>query len=111
MASLSKCPRAASTAGGVAPGGVSSRCSPKSKQVDPAFPGTERIVLFALLRDGTPERWSRAELERDLYDVDPYAIWGSLLSLEAVGVVSLDGEAVQASQAARRIDALDMICV
>lgn len=76
-----------------------------------ADPGTERIVLFALLRDKRPELWTRSELERDLYDVDPDAIRDSLVSLGAVGVVSLDGEQVQASPAARRIDALDMICV
>lgn len=83
----------------------------ESKQVVPVYPGTERIILFALLRNGRPQRWSRAELEHDLYDVEPDAIRGSLASLEAVGVVKLDGEQVQASPAARRIDALDMICV
>jgi hypothetical protein len=76
-----------------------------------AFPGTERIVLFALLRDERPEQWTRSELEADLYDVDPDAIRGSLMSLGAVGVVRLDGEHVQASPAARRIDALNMISV
>jgi hypothetical protein len=84
---------------------------PKSKQVAPADPGTERIVLLELLRDERPEEWTRTELEHELYDVDPDAIVGFLEALAAVGVVSLDGEAVQASPAARRIDALDMICI
>jgi hypothetical protein len=84
---------------------------PESKQVVAAHPGTERIVLFELIRQGRPERQTRSELERELYDVDPGAIRDSLASLAAVGVVSLDGEAVQASPAVRRIDALDMICV
>jgi len=77
----------------------------------PADPGTERVVLFALLCSEHAQCWSRLELERELYDVDPDAIRGSLASLGAVGVVKLDGEQVQASPAARRIDALDMICV
>ena len=77
----------------------------------PAFPGTERIVLFVLLRRAHSERWSRPELERELYDVDPDAIRGSLVSLGAVGAVNLDGEHVQVSSAVWRIDALDMICI
>ena len=82
-----------------------------AQPTQPAFPGTERIVLFALLRATRAQCWSRGELERDLYDVDPAAIRGSLLSLETVGALRLDGEQVQASPAVRRIDALDMICV
>lgn len=81
----------------------------ESKQVAPAYPGTERIVLFELLRRGRPEKRTRSDLERELYDVDPVAIRGSLVSLAAVGVVCLDGKAVQASPAVRRVDALDMI--
>ncbi|HEY2768005.1 MAG TPA: hypothetical protein VGI76_07080 [Solirubrobacteraceae bacterium] len=84
---------------------------PESNQVAPGDPGTERIVLLELLRDERSERWTRTELERELYDVDPDAISGSLISLEAVGVVSVNGEQVQASPAVRRIDALDMICI
>jgi hypothetical protein len=77
----------------------------------PTFPGTERIVLFALLHKAHAQEWSRAELEADLYDVDPDAISGSLASLIAVGVVSLSCGMVLASPAVRRIDALDMICI
>jgi hypothetical protein len=84
---------------------------PESKQVAPAHPGTERAVLFALLRRARSQCWSRVELERDLYDVEPDVIRGSLASLEAVGAVRFDGEQVQASPAVRRIDALDMICI
>jgi hypothetical protein len=82
-----------------------------AQPIPPAFPGTERIVLFVLLRRAHSERWSRPELERELYDVDPDAIRGSLVSLGAVGVVSLNGEHIEASPAAWRIDALDMICI
>jgi hypothetical protein len=82
-----------------------------AQPTQPAFPGTERIVLFALLRAKRPELWTRSQLERDLYEVDSYAIRGALASLGTVGVVKLNGEHVQASPAAWRIDALDMICV
>jgi hypothetical protein len=83
----------------------------ESKLVVSGDPGTERILLFALLRSGRPAQWSRLELERELYDVAPDVIRGSLVALGAIGVVSLDGEQVQASPAVRRIDALDMICI
>jgi hypothetical protein len=84
-------------------------CDP-SNQVPPGDPGTERVLIFLLLRDDH-RRWSRSEVEADLYDVDPDAIRGSVAYLAAVGVVTLDGETVEASAAARRIDALCEIAV
>jgi hypothetical protein len=82
----------------------------ESNQVPPGDPGTERLLIFLLLRDDH-RQWSCTEIEADLYDVDPGAIRDSLAYLAAVGVVTLDGEAVEASAAARRIDALCEIAV
>jgi hypothetical protein len=84
-------------------------CDP-SNQVPPGDPGTERVLIFLLLRDDH-RRWSRSEVEADLYDVDPDAIRDSLAYLAAVGVATLDGESFEASAAARRIDALCEIAV
>jgi hypothetical protein len=80
----------------------------ESCQVPPGDPGTERLLVLLLLRTDHP-RWSCPELEADLYDVDRDTIWSSLAYLAAVGVVVIDRETVEASPAARRIDALCMI--
>jgi hypothetical protein len=80
----------------------------ESCQVPPGDPGTERLLVLLLLRADHP-RWSRSELEADLYDVDRDAIRRSVAYLAAVGVATLDGTTVEASPAARRIDALCMI--
>lgn len=78
----------------------------KSKQV-PGDLGTERVVVLQVL-DG--ER-SRTELERELHDIDREAISGALSSLEALGVVIVEGEQVRASPCAQRLDALGLITV
>jgi Bacterial RNA polymerase, alpha chain C terminal domain len=75
------------------------------------YPGLERLILLELLRHKRPKQRSRPELERALSDMDRNAIHDSLCSLAAVGAVNLDGRTVQASPAARRIEALDMICI
>jgi hypothetical protein len=72
---------------------------------------TERVVMFQLLRDDRPERWSREDLLSELYDVDPDAIGEALVSLAAVAAVILDSEHVRASTCAQRIDALGMIAI
>ncbi|HEY3758448.1 MAG TPA: hypothetical protein VGL37_01695 [Solirubrobacteraceae bacterium] len=82
----------------------------ESSQVAPGDPGTERILIFLLLRDDR-RRWSLADIEADLYDVAPDAIRGSVAYLAAVGVAALNGETVEASAATRRIDALCDIAV
>jgi hypothetical protein len=84
-------------------------CDP-SKQVPPDE-GTERAVLFQLLRDDRPEWWSRGDVLSELYDMDPDAIGKAVISLAAVAVVVLDGKHVRASASARRIDALGMISI
>jgi hypothetical protein len=72
---------------------------------------TKQAVFLQLLRDDHPEQWSRADLERELLDVDPQAIGGALAFLVAEGVAIVDGEHVRASRSARCISALEMICV
>lgn len=83
----------------------------ESNQVRPGDEGTERALLYQLLRDDRPEWWSRGDLLSELYDVDPDAIGKAVISLAAVAVLVLDGEHVRASAAARRIDALGMIAI
>jgi hypothetical protein len=73
--------------------------------------GTERLILLSLLRRDHPAQWSRTELKLDLYDIPPDAITDALTEMEAVGVVIVAGENIQASSCALRIDALHMICI
>jgi hypothetical protein len=73
--------------------------------------GTERFVVLQLLRDDHPERWSRAELERELQGVVSDALGRALASLAGEGVVVLDGEVVRASRCVRRVHALGVICI
>jgi len=79
----------------------------ESMQV-PGNQGTERAVVLQVL--GT-ERMSRAELLRALHDMDSEAVAGALSNLETLGIVVVEGEQVQASRAARHLDALGLISV
>jgi hypothetical protein len=71
--------------------------------------GTERLVVLQVL----DRAFTRAELARELDDVDPEAISAAVDGLEAAGVVEIDrGQGrVRASPCARRLDALDLICI
>lgn len=71
----------------------------------------ERAIVLQVLRDDRPERWSRAELEREIFDIAPLAISDALERLREEGVVHLSGELVWASRCARHLDALGMVSI
>jgi DNA-binding HxlR family transcriptional regulator len=71
----------------------------------------ERGITLQLLRNDHPGRWARAELEREVEDIEPLTVSDALAALEAEGVVVLDGEHVEASPCARRLDTLDLISI
>jgi hypothetical protein len=71
----------------------------------------QRAVMLQVLRDDRDERWSRAELEREIYDIEPLEISDALERLSREGVVHLFGELVLASRAARHLDALGMFSI
>jgi hypothetical protein len=71
----------------------------------------ERAIVLQLLRDDHRDCWSRAELERELSDIEPLDISDALARLHVEGVVVLEGEQVRASGCTRRLDALEVICV
>ncbi len=73
--------------------------------------GTQCLVVLQVLRDDYPEPWTRAELDRELYDVDEAAIGVALERLREQGVVHAEGEQVSASQCARHLDALGFVCI
>jgi len=71
----------------------------------------ERAVVLQVLRDDHDERWSRAELEREIYDIEPLAISDAVERLRQEGVVHTTGELVWASCCAWRLDALGMVSI
>jgi hypothetical protein len=71
--------------------------------------GTERVVILQVLRDDHAQRWSRGELQRELYDVEPAAIDAALKHLEELGIVCVEGEEAWASLGTRHMDTLGMI--
>jgi len=83
----------------------------ESKQFPDGEPATESIIVLQLLRGDRPEWWSRADVLRELHDIDPDAIRGSLAHLGRLGLLDLDGERVRVSEGLRHIDALGLICI
>ncbi len=71
----------------------------------------ERAIVLQVLRDDHPERWTRAELEAEVFDFAPLIVNQALTRLEAEGVVILDGEGVEASRCARCLDALELVSI
>ena len=71
----------------------------------------ERAIVLQVLRDDRAERWSRAELEREIYDIDPPALGAALERLCHEGVVHLSGDRVWASRCALHLDALGMVSI
>jgi hypothetical protein len=71
----------------------------------------ERAVALQVLRDDHAERWSRAELERELSDVPLLAIDRAVVSLAENEVVHMCGKTLSASRGCRYLDALGLISV
>jgi hypothetical protein len=71
----------------------------------------ERAVVLQVLRDDHDARWSRTELEDELGDVEVSVIDGALASLCRDGVLHTADGVVWASDAARRLDELELIGV
>jgi hypothetical protein len=70
-----------------------------------------RVLVIQLLRDDHQVRWSRDELVDQRGAIAPSAVDAALGALQREGVVCLDGASVWASDAVRRLDELELICV
>ena len=68
----------------------------------------ERAIILQLIRDDRDANWSREELLTELGGEMPPLEY-ALARLQHVGVVSVLGEQVSASPAARRLDELGLI--
>jgi hypothetical protein len=71
----------------------------------------QRAIVLQVLRADHVEPWTRAELESEIYDIEPVEINDALAVLHADGVIAVAGEQVSASRAARRLDALGMVSI
>jgi hypothetical protein len=71
----------------------------------------ERAIVLQLLRDDHAERWSRAELAREIADFDAKTLSCALARLKREEVVCVDGAGVRAARAVRHLDALEMVCI
>jgi hypothetical protein len=69
----------------------------------------ERAIVLQLLTDDHEERWPRLELMRQIDDRRPAIVERALTRLEHDGVLCLEGSAVRASRAVRRLDELELV--
>ncbi|MGA2165209.1 MAG: hypothetical protein ABSH36_12165 [Solirubrobacteraceae bacterium] len=73
--------------------------------------GTQCLVVLQVLRDDHPKPWTRADLDRELYDVAPDAIAVALERLQEQDVVRVKGKRFSASPCARHLDALGFVSI
>jgi hypothetical protein len=59
----------------------------------------------------TGNRWSRAELDVEISNVEPLDISDALARLDQDGIVRISGESAWASRAVRRLDELGLIAI
>ncbi|HTD58296.1 MAG TPA: hypothetical protein VK672_05325 [Solirubrobacteraceae bacterium] len=71
----------------------------------------ERAVILQVLSDEHEQWWSRAELQDELVCIEAAVIDGVLTGLGEAGVVNVGDGRVSASDAVKRLDELDLICV
>jgi hypothetical protein len=82
-----------------------------SQVLGECYPRIERAIILQFLRDDHGERWSRAELEVEISNVEPLDISDALARLDRDGIVQISGESVWASRAVRRLDELGLIAI
>lgn len=71
----------------------------------------ERAIVLQVLRDDHADRWTRAEVDRELYDVEAQAVTDALESLRQEGVVHLADDLVWASRCSRHLNGLGMVSI
>jgi hypothetical protein len=72
----------------------------------------QRAIVHQVIRDDHPERWTREELERELFDIDPHVVGEAIAWLKCEDV--LEGAKltiVWASRSLRYLDALELISI
>jgi hypothetical protein len=71
----------------------------------------ERGIVLQVLRDDHDEKWTRAELQEELHDVEPQAVTAALNALREEDVAHLEGDLVWASRCARRLSDRGMVSI
>jgi hypothetical protein len=82
-----------------------------SQIADAGDPRIERAVILQFLRDDHEQRWSRAELEVEISNIEVLDISDALARLDQNGIVQISGESAWASRAVRRLDELGLIAI
>jgi hypothetical protein len=72
----------------------------------------QRAIVHQVIRDDHPERWTQAELERELSDLPPGSVRKAIMGLETEGVVEgAQLTVVWASRCLRYLDALGLVSI
>jgi Mn-dependent DtxR family transcriptional regulator len=71
----------------------------------------QRTVVLHLLCSEHEESWSKRELESELVAIDPPLVEAALESLKQVGLVRVEDDKVLATEAAKRLETLDLIAL
>jgi hypothetical protein len=82
-----------------------------SRIVADELPAAERLLVLALLRTDRAERWSRAELVRELSGVPAGEVESALLNLATRGIACVEAEHARAAPPTWGLDGLGVICV
>jgi hypothetical protein len=71
----------------------------------------ERAVVLQVLRDDHEARWTLAELQAEVIDLDPAVLASALSRLGRHGIVVACDKTVLASRCALHLDALGMVSI
>jgi hypothetical protein len=71
----------------------------------------QRAIVLQVLCGDHPVRWSRLDLTRAVSEAGSSVVGEALARLAAEGVVVLDGDGVQASECAKRLDVLGLLAI
>jgi hypothetical protein len=71
----------------------------------------DRMILSELLSGDHDPLWFRAELEREILQVEPVELSEALDRLKDAGVVCVSGELVRASRCVLHLQALEMLAI
>ena len=71
----------------------------------------ERAIMLQVLRDDHALKWTRAQLEREIYDILPEDLAAAIDRLREEGCVLTAGDLVWSSRCAWHLDDLGMVSI
>jgi len=70
----------------------------------------QRAIVLVLISEDHDPRWTRTEIERELYDVQPAVVDDAIERLAEGGVAHRSEQHLWASQPIQHLNTLGMIC-